>query len=52
MIGEGSNRAREEESKRERDEFEKMNPVDMEELRCREAGYKTAVLVQVEMMRV
>lgn len=51
MIGEGSNRGREEESKRERqrDEFRKVTPVDTEELRRREAGYKKTTLVQVEM---
>lgn len=50
MAGEGSNGRRKRE--RQRDGFGQVNPVDMEELRCREAGFKTAVLVQVEMMRI
>lgn len=32
-------------------EFGKANPVDAEELKCREAGYKTAALSQAEMTR-
>lgn len=42
VAGEGSNRGREEDRKTERetDKFGKVNLVDMEELRCREAGIR------------